>query len=837
VSAEHLRLLRRLFDQVLDAPMGTRVAVLQALTADDPGLQAELEALLADQGADTRGLREEVEPDGLLLGAVNDLSGSVLGTYLLERRIGQGGMGEVYRASRSDGQFTRQVAIKLIRPGMDSTVLARRFRQERQILAGLSHPGIASLLDAGVTPAGRPFLVMEYVDGQPLTTWCAAGSLSVDARLRLFREVCEAVHSAHQSLVIHRDLKPANILVDTSGHIKLLDFGIAKLMRPEDGVDAATTLSGRAMTPSYASPEQIRGEPVTTSSDIYSLGVLLFELLTGRQPFLLDNVSLAEAISKATTEDPPRPSTVVTDDASTAPADRREWRRRLEGDLDNIVLKAMRKEPGRRYSSARELSDDLGRFLDNRPVTARPATLRYQVGKLVRRNRVSVLVAAAGVVALGLGVVGTVTQAQRAAVERGRALQRMTDVRETAAALLFEVHDAVAELPGATEARRLILQRGIDNLQTLAAQVEGDAELEWELAEAYLRIGMVQGDPTRASLGDLGGAALSFGQAITIVERLMAENPKDMRAQRTWAVAHEKLGDALAWTGQVADGVAHADQALNGYRTIAAAFPDSGRHQLSVAISRVKRGDLSGNPNFPNLGDLDASVEHYRAARTILEAPVLRASPSWGTRRYGALVDERIGTIERARARYPEAREALERSLAVRRGLASEDPTNNDARRDVGVTEQNLCEVHLALDEAALALPLCRGALAVYEELHRGDPSNAQGVRDVAIGLFSLAGAERASGDVAAALRALGEGAAKLTEALAAEPANVPNQLTLARMLARHTLYAREAGRPAPWAAAALRALRDLQAAGRLGAGDEELMAQLAGGTGAIPRE
>lgn len=832
MNSEHLRLLRRLFDQVLDAPPGNREAVLRALTPDDPGLRAELEALLADQGADTRGLREEVEPDGLLLGAVNDLSGSVLGNYLLERRIGQGGMGEVYLASRSDGQFTRQVAIKLIRPGLDSAVLARRFQQERQILAALHHPGIATLLDAGVSAAGRPFLVMEYVDGRPLTTWCTAESVSVDGRLRLFREVCEAVHSAHQALVIHRDLKPANILVDTAGHIKLLDFGIAKLIDPDDAVGPCTTLGGRAMTPSYASPEQIRGEPVTTASDVFSLGVVLFELLTGRQPLQLDQMSLAEAISRATTEDPPRPSAVVTAETPAAPVNQREWRRRLEGDLDNIVLKAMRKEPAHRYSSARELADDLGRFLDNRPVLARPAGVGYRVGKFVRRNRVAVVVAAAGILAVGLGVAGTITQAQRAAVERGRALQRMTDVRETAAALLFEVHDAVAELPGATEARRLILRRGIENLETLASQVEGDAELEWELAEAYLRIGIVQGDPTRASLGDLGGAVASYQEAIAIAERLLATDPGDMRARRTWALAHEKLGDARAWTGAVAEGVTHADQALGGYRTVAEAFPDSSRHQLSVAISLVKLGDLSGNPNFPNLGRLDASVEHYQAALAILDTPALREAPSWGTRRYGALVDERIGSIERARSRYPEARAAFERSLAVRRRLASEDPTNNDARRDVGVTEQNLCEVHLALDEAVLALPLCREALAVYEELHRGDPSNAQGVRDVAIGSFSLAGALRATGDLSAALRSLESGADKLREALAAEPTNVPNRLTLARMLARHTLFAREAGRPAPYAAEAVGVLRELQREDRLGDGDAALLEQVAGRSG-----
>jgi len=829
MTSEHLRQLRRLFDQVLDAPPSQREVVLDALTGGDPALRGELQALLADQAADTRGLRDEVEPDGILLGVANDLSGAVLGAYLLERRIGRGGMGEVYLASRSDGQFTRRVAVKLIRPGMDSMVLLRRFQQERQILAALNHPGIATLLDAGVTPAGRPFLVMEYVDGQPITTWCAAASLPMDARIQLFREVCAAVQFAHRNLVIHRDLKPANILVTESGGVKLLDFGIAKLVRPLEEAGEATTLSGRAMTPSYASPEQIRGEPVTTSSDVFSLGVILFELLTGRQPLELDGMSIAEAISKATTEEPPRPSAVITDEAVGTPVDRREWQRRLVGDLDNIVLKAMRKDPTQRYGTVSELADDLERFLNHRPVLARPATLRYRFRKFMARNRTPVIVAGAGLLALVLGVAGTVSQAQRAAVERGRVLQQMADVRATAAALLFEVHDAVAELPGATEARRMIVAQGIQSLETLSAQVAGDPDLEWELAEAYLRTGLVQGDPTRASLGDLGGAATSFRRAIEIADRLVAAAPRDMRARRTRALAHEKLGDALAWAGEVDEGVRHSREALDGYRAIAATFPDSGRHQLSVAISLVKLGDLSGNPNFPNLGQRDSSIARYEEARAMLGSPALVEAPTWGTRRYGALVDERIGTLHRAAERYAEARAAFERSLAVRTVLATEDPANNDARRDVGVTQQNLCEVNLALDRVEPALVLCQDADAVYGALHRADPSNAQAVRDVAIGAFSLSGARRATGDRAGALEALEKGADFLRDALAREPANVPNRLLLARTLARHTLFAREAGRPAPWAAAAVAALRELQAEGHLGPDDEGTLARVVG--------
>jgi serine/threonine protein kinase len=255
---------------------------------------------------------------------------------------------------------------------MDSATVVRRFRQEREILAGLSHPNIAALLDAGVTDAGRPYFVMEYVEGEPITEWCAREGVSLEARVRSFCAVCDAVHFAHQHLVIHRDLKPANILVTTDGTVKLLDFGVAKLLRaPDEEQHTLTTLGGRALTPSYASPEQVRGEPVTTASDVYSLGVILYELLAGRRPFALESRSFAEMMHVVSTEEPTRPSAALADDP-TQPAVRevrRTSRLKVRGDLDNIVLKAIRKEPQRRYASVHELSEDLRRFLEGRART------------------------------------------------------------------------------------------------------------------------------------------------------------------------------------------------------------------------------------------------------------------------------------------------------------------------------------------------------------------------------------------------------------------------------------------------------------------------------------
>jgi tetratricopeptide (TPR) repeat protein len=287
-----------------------------------------------------------------------------------------------------------------------------------------------------------------------------------------------------------------------------------------------------------------------------------------------------------------------------------------------------------------------------------------------------------------------------------------------------------------------------------------------------------------------------------------------------------------AWRGEVAEGVTHAREALALYRSIADAWPDSSRHQLSVAISLVKLGDLSGNMNFPNLEDPERAIEHYRQARRRLTSPPLADAPSWGTRRYLALVDERIGTIHRARGRFPEARDAFARSLEAREVLAREEPADLDARRDLGVTRQNLCEVHLALGEPDPALRLCREALTIYQEQHEADPSNAQGLSDVAIGSQSLAGALRASGDLASALAVLDSGITRIREALEEAPAGLPNRRTMVRLLVRHSAYNREAGRPAPLAREAERRLMELHAEGQSLPEHDALLRELAGATG-----
>ncbi len=377
------------------------------------------------------------------------------------------------------------------------TRLDARFRLERQILAGLDHPDIARFLDGG-TAYGQPYFVMEFVDGVPLTTYCREHDLSVRDRLGLVRRVCAALDYAHQHLVVHRDLKPSNILVAADGTPKVLDFGIAKLLDP--AAESGATLGVSAWTPDFASPEQVQGRPVSTRSDVYSLGLVLYEVLTGESGQRADTTSPASLTRTVCDEEPAPPS------VRAAAAGYALLARELRGDLDTIVATAIQKEPDRRYASMAAFADDLGRYLDGLPVAARPSTWTYRASKLVARHRVAAVAAVLVAASIAGGTTAAVYQARRA--ER-----RFDQVRGLANAFVFDVHDRIASLPGATEARRAIVQTALTYLENLREDAAGDAALARELAAAYERIGAVQGHPLSSNLGEPEAALVSYARA------------------------------------------------------------------------------------------------------------------------------------------------------------------------------------------------------------------------------------------------------------------------------------------------------------------------------------
>ncbi|HVR40581.1 MAG TPA: serine/threonine-protein kinase [Thermoanaerobaculia bacterium] len=661
--------VRHLFHAVVELAPHTRAAFLDRECADADA-RAEVESLLAAH-----------DEAGTFLGKsiwelidTNDharLTGRTIGAYRLVHPLGHGGMGSVFLAVRDDEQFSQRVAIKLVRGGAAGAALVRRFRQERQILAALEHPNIARLLDGGTTFDGLPYLVMEYVDGTPIHEYCRGKS--TPEKLKLFLNLCDAVQYAHRSLVIHRDIKPANVLVTADGVAKLLDFGIAKLMSDTVPVPADATIT-RLMTPEYASPEQLLGKPVTTASDVYSLGVLLFELLTEQKPFG-ERTPLSE---------PPLPSTI------TKP---------LRGDLDNIVLMAMEVDPARRYGSVEKLADDIRRHLSGHPVAARRATFGYRAAKFVRRNRFYVTAVIAMLAVAIIAFAATLRQKRLAE-------HRFEQVRTLARSVVFELHDAIAPLPGSTPARALLVQRALVYLDALAADAEDNKPLQLELIGAYLKIGDVQGKPYAANLGDTRGAMASYRKALAIAEAV--DDPAML------AEVHDRIGfvqqRALRWR----DALSHHQTALRLRQ----------HDDLALARTWVAIGDCLYIGRF---GDPRESYENAlrvlsrtRASRAELLREIARAH-----QHLGGYFSRQPNQMQRALAHHDAALKALEECAALA-------PSDAVARRNFAdqlvmkATAQNL------MHDSAGALAGTERALVIFKELAAADPKNKEAQHDLA---------------------------------------------------------------------------------------------------------
>ncbi len=469
------------------------------------------------------------------------MEGARFGAYQIIREIGRGGMGAVYLAARADDEFNKQVAIKLVKRGIDTDAVLKRFRQERQILAVLDHPNIARLLDGGTTPDGLPYFVLEYVEGKPIHTWCAERKLSVAERCELFRKVCEPVSFAHRNLVVHRDLKPGNILVTPEGDPKLLDFGIAKLLsdQPADGEHTLGFTYDpvvRALTPAYASPEQIRGEPVSTATDVFSLGVVLSEILHGEK---------------------------------------------LDRDLDNIVMMATRPEPERRYSSVDQFSDDIRRYLAGLPVAAREDTLGYRLGKFLRRNRLPVAAAAAFAALVSGGVVSVAWQAHQTEIQRGLAEQRLGQLVELANRTLFNVDGSIERLPGATQARHEIVQTTLEYLDKLNTESGNDPRVLSALVPAYMRLAKIEGNPLQPNLGDLHASEESYRKAGKILDSLIAADPGNPTFQQRQAEYGLGFGGLLSSTGR-------SPAAITQYRKgLAATAQLLSRHPKDIELRKL----------------------------------------------------------------------------------------------------------------------------------------------------------------------------------------------------------------------------------------------------------
>src|SRR6202451_1294364 len=531
-------------DQALAMTDDERGAWLSSLGEQDPALATQLAALLSEH----RLLAQEgfLENRRFALPNATELAGQTFGPYTLIAQIGQGGMGSVWLARRSDGRFERQAAVKFVNSGLAGRATEERFKREGSILGRLTHPNIADLLDAGISSDGQPYLILEYVDGAAIDRYCDEHKLDVESRVRLFLDVLAAVAHAHANLIVHRDIKPSNVLVTTSGEVKLLDFGIAKLLEGEGQTGAATLLtreSGSALTPQYAAPEQLTDRPVTTATDVYALGVLLYVLLSGQHPAGSGPHSPAELVKAVLETQPPRASDAITANDSKLIAERRgasldKLRRGLRGDLDTIVGKALKKSSQERYASVTGLADDLQRYLKHEPITARPDTLAYRTVKFLRRNRAAVAFIAAAI-ALVIGSLATgllIANRQRRAAER-----RFDQVRQLANKFIALDND-IRGLPGSTKVRMQIVTDSLQYLTSLGGDVHGDKDLALETAYAYVRVAHAQGDPTSPNLGQFPEAEASLNKAENFVDSVLKVDPSNRRGLFIAAtIAHDRM--------------------------------------------------------------------------------------------------------------------------------------------------------------------------------------------------------------------------------------------------------------------------------------------------------
>jgi tetratricopeptide (TPR) repeat protein len=543
------RKAEQVFGQLLDLEEAERAHVLEQLCAGEPDIADEVRTLLDFlPAAETFFAQFPSEASN----SRPVWEGRRAGAYRIIGELGRGGMGSVYKAERADGQFHLQVAIKFVGILAAGGEAWKRFEQEKRILAALRHPNIAQLLDAGVSEEGTPYTVMELVTGVPIDVCCRENDLDIRSRIRLFLQICDAIDFTHRNLIVHRDIKPGNILVTAEGVPKLLDFGISRVLSA--GLDVEVTApERRLMTLNYSSPEQVRGDPVSTSSDIYSLGLLLYELLAGRPALSLAGLPTEEMLARVMDDDPPRPSQVAP------PQDARE----LSGDLDQIVMKAIRKAADERYASAREFAADLENYLSERPVTAVSPTKLYRMRKWVRRHHAPVAAGMLALLALIAGVTGIVWEMRIAQQQHAIAVGRFNDVRKLANSIIFEFQDGISKLAGATEIRRSMVARSLEYLDSLAKDAAGNVELQVELATGYMRLGSVQGDSAVANLGDRKGAISSYAKAVRILEDALRVDPRHRSALL-------KMGDALTTTRTLLQFDQQHDAALEmGRRAVA----------------------------------------------------------------------------------------------------------------------------------------------------------------------------------------------------------------------------------------------------------------------------
>ncbi len=769
MQAENWKKIKETLDEVLQLETSRRKSFLDS-SGISREIRAEVESLIGfeDAAADLMQLSAVEFSTDFIADDSASLNGHEVGAYCVIRELGHGGMGAVYLAERIDGKFQQKVALKLLKREMNTSALRRHFTQEREILASLDHPNIARLLDAGTSNDKVPYIAMEYVDGLAIDDYCNSRGLDVNARLELFRTVCGAVEFAHRNLVVHRDLKPSNVLVTNDGVPKLLDFGISKIISTGyEDADSATITRMGVMTPSYASPEQLQKQGVTTLSDVYSLGVILFELLCGHRPFEDKEHDLREIYGAVIEKEPVPPSSLIAAPTSAPvsvidigpPANdgvhtRANSARRtgpnpvmlsshsVRGDLDNIVLKALRKEPERRYSSVGNLSEDIHRHLQGLTVTARPNTFTYRASKFVGRNRASVVAAAIVLLAVIAGIVATLWQARVASVERSKAEKRFNDVRRLANSYLFDVYPEIENLEGSLKAREKILTNALEYLDGLANEAGGDLDLQGELATAYEKVGDVQGALTNSSLGNIQAGLDSYAKAASLREAVYSAAPADLESKEKLGANYYTTARTLWNNSQTKEAEEAFERSLKIRRELVAARPASVEYQNRLAVLLIDYGAI---PVF-NSQTAKALVLFDEALSIVNE---LRGSDPENSdfkktqTRLLRIMSKAKGSI----GDYDGALRGFSQATEISNELAKQFPDDFRVQRSVWLTNSMTCELYIDKEDGQRGVAACLPTIDFPKTALAKEPENGVVAYDLAISHFNTARAYRFAGD------------------------------------------------------------------------------------------
>ena len=718
--------VKSLFPRAMALPSDKRAAFVDRQCCDSSVVRAELEAMIAAADSDPDFLDEPAGVEEPPAEALDSLPpGTRLDAWEVRRHLGRGGMGDVYVAARADGTFTMEAALKVLKRGLDTDAILRRSLRERRILARLSHPNIARLLDAGATPDGRPFLVVELVDGVPITTWCSAHKSDVQQILGLMKTVCEAVAEAHRKLIVHRDLKPSNVLVDTAGRVKLLDFGIAKLLVDDDEFEAVNTVvAGPALTPAYAAPEQVRGAPVTPAADVYALGVMLYELLTGVLPHCRDATAMVLLRAGHADAPIPRPSLALLDPVEgspLSPSDRKKRSRAISGDLDTVVLRALAAEPERRYGSAQELQEDLTAWLANRPVRAVPDSRRYRAARFLRRHRTSVAASTAAILALGVGLAATVWQGREVRAQREDVIAteaRMAAMREYLQHMFRET--GIEQSHGESVSARKVIEKAAARIrQEFGNDPDAARQILLEVGEMSFQMDdAASAEATFRQLLDIPGGGANLAESTAwakerLASLLLSRPDNREEARRLLTEAQAIYASDLRRFGEALD---------NSRLTQAALERESGQNDVAVQILEKLYEKISGEPGVHPDREAVAVTElanaYFRsgrvadAARGYEKALVAFNALGQGESTNALSTLDNLCEAQRRSHQLEDAEACARRSISLRRSLYGPSAASvaalfalGDVLLDRNQPEQALVPLQEALELATRFVP------------------------------------------------------------------------------------------------------------------------------------